>query len=123
MTSELRDRSKDTKLNFETLQKLRHLAGKLIPIPDILQASIKTVGSIMDMNNICDLERKGFRKDQTINLAYKKSQTPYHLKAFQTRLESYLASCHVLQSRIENMTKFVSTVHCLVYISNYLRLR
>ncbi|KUJ18809.1 uncharacterized protein LY89DRAFT_780813 [Mollisia scopiformis] len=105
MTSELRDRSEYTMLNFETLQQLRHLAGKLIPIPTILQASIKTLRSIAEMSSTLDL---GFQTSPSSNIMLRKSKSSYHLRAFQNRLESYLESCYVLQSRIENMTKFLA---------------
>lgn len=110
MTSELRDRNEYTMLNFETLQKLRHLAGKLIPIPTILQASIKTLKSITDMNNTIEKERVEDGEFVSVGVPSRVSRTSYHLKVFENRLESYLASCHVLQARIENMTKFVSAL-------------
>lgn len=109
MTGELRDRNEYTMLNFETLQKLRHLAGKLIPIPTILQASVQTLKAIMDMKNIIQKEgiEEGFG---AIGVSSRVNKTSYHLKAFESRLKGYLASCYVLQARIENMTKFVSAV-------------
>ncbi|KAH7350699.1 hypothetical protein BKA65DRAFT_243414 [Rhexocercosporidium sp. MPI-PUGE-AT-0058] len=102
MTSELRDREEYTMLNFDTLQTLRHLAGKLIPIPAILQASIKTIKSISAM-----VITLGTTTDLT-RTAPESRKTQYHLQLCQSRLESYLESCYVLQARIENMTKFLA---------------
>jgi len=109
MTSELRDREAYTMLNFETLQTLRHLAGKLIPIPTILRASIKTLKSIKDMDD--GLRSMSSQSNTSKSGSSRQTQTVNHIKAFEYRLESYLESCHVLQARIENMTKFVSRHH------------
>ena len=87
MTSELHDREEYTTLNFNTLQTLRHLAGKLIPIPAILQASIKTINSIQCMNNMLG------SASEDANATSKIAKTTYHLQSFEHRLQSYLASC------------------------------
>jgi hypothetical protein len=94
MTTELRD---DRGLNFDTLQTLRHLASKLIPIPTMLQSSIATVASIHAMSVL-----SGASAD-----AQKVAETAYHLALCSSRLQSYVATAEVLQKRIENMTKFV----------------
>lgn len=94
MTIELRD---DHGLNFDTLQTLRHLASKLIPIPTMLQSSIATIASIQAMNTLL-----GDSAD-----AQKVAETAYHLASCSSRLQSYVATAEVLQKRIENMTKFV----------------
>ena len=95
MTTELRD---DHGLNFDTLQTLRHLASKLIPIPTMLQSLMSTVASIQAMNRTL-----GDSRD-----AQKLAETAYHLTSCLSRLQSYVATAEVLQKRIENMTKFVS---------------
>jgi hypothetical protein len=94
MTTELRD---DHGLNFDTLQTLRHLASKLIPIPTMLQSFIATIASIQTMNTLL-----GDSAD-----AQKVAETAYHLASCSSRLQSYVATAEVLQKRIENMTKFV----------------
>lgn len=95
LTSDLQDSEEYTTFNFNTLQTLRHMTGKLIPIPTILEASIKTVASLKKMN-------------ETMSPTGEVAKREYHLQAYESKLESYLASCLVLQARIENMTKFVS---------------
>jgi hypothetical protein len=109
MTSELRDREAYTMLNFETLQTLRHLAAKLIPIPAILRSSIKTLKSIKAMDG--RFRSMGAQSNTCETSSPIQTKTSNHLNAFECRLESYLESCHVLQARIENMTKFVSGQH------------
>jgi len=94
MTTELRD---NQGLNFDILQRLRHLASKLIPIPTMLQSFIATIASIETMNNLL-----GDSAD-----AQKVAETAYHLASCSSRLQSYVATAEVLQKRIENMTKFV----------------
>lgn len=94
MTTELRD---DHGLNFDTLQTLRHLASKLIPIPTMLQSLMSTVASIQDMNRTLGSSRD----------AQRIAETAYHLTSCSSRLQSYVATAEVLQKRIENMTKFV----------------
>jgi len=44
------------------------------------------------------------------NATSKIAKTTYYLQSFEHRLQSYLASCQVLQTRIENMTKFVCSI-------------
>jgi hypothetical protein len=95
MTAELKD---DRGLNFETLQDLRHLESKLIPIPSMIQCSISTLSSIQAMNN----KLGGHAGSSTT------AETAYHLASCSSRLQSYVATAEVLQKRIENMTKFVS---------------
>ena len=97
MTTELRD---DHGLNFDTLQTLRHLASKLIPIPTMLQSLLCTVASIQAMNG--GLGASGDPQRQ--------AETAYHLTSCASRLQSYVATAEVLQKRIENMTKFVGVV-------------
>ncbi len=94
MTTGLRE---DHGLNFDTLQTLRHLASKLIPIPTMLRASISTIASIQAMNN----KLTGSEENQKV------AETAYHLASYSSRLQSYVATAEVLQKRIENMTKFV----------------
>lgn len=98
MTSELLDSEDYTTFNFDTLQTLRHLAGKLIPIPTMLKSSINTIKSIKLMHETLAVARS----EQSCS-----SKALYHLQAYESRLEGYLAACLVLQARIENMTKFV----------------
>jgi hypothetical protein len=106
LTSELRDREAYTMLNFETLQTLRHLAAKLIPIPMILRASIKTLKSIKAMDDT--LRSMGSHSETGLS---RQTKTANQLTSIEYRLESYLEGIHVLQARIENMTKFVSSPH------------
>jgi hypothetical protein len=105
MTSELHDGEEYTTLNFETLQTLRHMAGKLIPIPAILEASLKTVAAIKTMNSILSSQPE---MDSSPEASPELFRTSSQLSAFEVRLQSYLATCLVLQARIENLTKFVS---------------
>jgi len=95
-------------LNFETLQTLRHLAAKLIPIPMILRASIKTLKSIKAMD---DTLRSMGSHSNTSDTGLSRQTKTAILTSIEYRLESYLEGYHVLQARIENMTKFVSRHH------------
>jgi hypothetical protein len=104
MTIELCD---DHGLNFDTLQTLRHLASKLIPIPTMLQSSIATIASIQAMSI-----QSGGSADM-----HKVAETAYHLASCSSRLQSYVATAEVLQKRIENMTKFVSRELSKMYTS------
>jgi len=81
------------------------MAGKLMPIPSVLQASIKTILAIKAMNKLFAAPRSEAVPPASLSNAEK---TAYHLENCEIRLQSYLASCGVLQARIENMTKFVS---------------
>jgi hypothetical protein len=92
MTADLKD---DRGLNFETLQALRHLESKLIPIPSMIRCLISTLSSIQAMNK--KLSNPGTT-----------AETAYHLASCSSRLKSYIATAEVLQKRIENLTKFVS---------------
>src|SRR5271155_3024912 len=103
MTTELRDHHG---LNFDTLQTLRHLASKLIPIPTMLQSSITTIASIQAMNILL-----GDSVD-----AQKVAETAYHLASCSSRLQSYVATAEVLQKRIENMTKFVGRETSILHL-------
>ena len=85
-------------LNFDTLQSLRNLAAKLIPVPAILRASIATLKSIQSMNE----SLPGPRDERRVK------ETAQHLNGYLARLEEYIESTSVVQQRIENMTKFVS---------------
>lgn len=96
MTTELREQYG---LNYDTLQTLRHLASKLIPIPTMLESSIATITSILAMNNQLLGSLGGARRV---------AETAYHLGSCSSRLQGYLAATEVLQKRIDNMTKFVS---------------
>lgn len=101
MTSKLRERE----LNFETLQTLSHLAGKLIPIPAILQASASTIVSIREMNErLRKLDRE--RPLSQVELL-RMDKTEHHLYVTESRLKGYLAGFQVLHGRIENLKKFV----------------
>lgn len=94
-TTELRDNG----LNFDTLQILRHLASKLIPVPKMLESLIATVASIQDMNN---------RLLESTGVSRRVAETAYHLGSCSSRLQGYLVAAEMLQKRIDNMTKFVS---------------
>jgi hypothetical protein len=96
MTTELRD---DHGLNYDTLQTLRHLASKLIPIPAMLESSISTITSVQAMNNQLLGSSGG---------AQRVAETAYHLGSCSSRLQGYIAATEILQKRIDNMTKFVS---------------
>ncbi|KAF4629741.1 hypothetical protein G7Y89_g8405 [Cudoniella acicularis] len=102
MTTELRDRE----LNFETLQTLSHLAGKLIPIPAILEASARTIVSIREMNKrLASFDREPeLSQEELLRIA----KTGHSLQATESRLQSYLASFQVLHARIENLKKFLA---------------
>ncbi|KAH6682672.1 hypothetical protein B0J14DRAFT_673055 [Halenospora varia] len=102
MTSKLRERE----LNFETLQTLSHLAGKLIPIPAILQASASTIVSIREMNErLRKLDRE--RPLSQVELL-RMDKTEHHLYVTESRLKGYLAGFQVLHGRIENLKKFLA---------------
>jgi hypothetical protein len=96
LTTELRD---DNGLNYDTLQMLRHLASKLIPVPKMLESLIATIASIQDMNKQL-LGSSGVSR--------RAAETAYHLGSCSSRLQGYLVAAEVLQKRIDNMTKFVS---------------
>jgi hypothetical protein len=100
MTSDLRDREDYLGMNFSTLQTLRHLAAKLIPIPAILRNTISIVTALQTMNN----SLPGPHDERRV------TETAYHLTACHSRLEGYISATDVLQQRIENMTKFVSDI-------------
>jgi hypothetical protein len=99
-TSDLRDREDYLGMNFSTLQTLRHLAAKLIPIPAILRNTISIVTALQTMNN----SLPGPHDERRV------TETAYHLTACHSRLEGYISATDVLQQRIENMTKFVSDI-------------
>lgn len=107
MTSELRDRD----LNFETLQTLSHLAGKLIGIPPILRASIKTIKSI---KRTCEPLKAKCSAPSSSKPAWK--LTAYHLRAIEGRLGSYLEACMALHGRVKNVKKFVSRVAAAILL-------
>jgi len=98
MTSDLRDREDYLGMNFNTLQALRHLAAKLIPIPAILRNTISIITALQTMNN----SLPGPHDEQRV------AETAYQLKACSSRLEGYISATDVLQQRIENMTKFLA---------------
>lgn len=99
-------------MTFETLQTLRHLAGKLIPIPEILTSTISTISSIQSMNDrLLILMKAGAGKNNIASSDNddRLTETSYHLASYASKLQSYIATAEVLQKRIENMTKFVSS--------------
>ncbi len=97
-TADLEDTLKEDRgLNFRTLQNIRNLNAKLIPVPSMIQSLLSTLSSIKDMNDRLDKEAE-FGK------------TSYHLASCSSRLQSYCATAEVLQKRVENMTKFVSRI-------------
>jgi len=95
-TADLEDTLKEDRgLNFRTLQNIRNLNAKLIPIPNMIQSLLSTLSSIKDMND--KLGNQG-----------EFAKTSYHLASCLSRLQSYCATAEVLQKRIENMTKFLA---------------
>jgi hypothetical protein len=96
ITADLEDTLKEDRgLNFRTLQNIRNLNAKLIPIPGMILSLLSTLSSIKDMND--ELGNKG-----------EFAKTSYHLASCSSRLQSYYATAEALQKRIENMTKFVN---------------
>jgi hypothetical protein len=97
-TADLEDTLKEDRgLNFRTLQNIRNLNAKLIPIPNMIQSLLLTLSSIKDMND--KLGNHG-----------EFAKTSYYLASCSSRLQSYCATAEVLQKRIGNMTKFVSRI-------------
>jgi len=87
-------------MTFNTLQSLRHLEEKLLPLPAIFRATMATIAALAEMND--SLMKARPERDPKL------AEVSYQLAALSSRLQGHLASTEIMGKRIRSVIKLVA---------------
>ena len=97
LTMDLEDNA-EYRLSFETLQSLRHLADKVLPLIAFLQASITTIERI----DLSYRDRKELGKTEDLRV-----EGAARLSYYSCQLQGNLRSAEILQQRVQGILDLV----------------
>jgi hypothetical protein len=98
LASDIEDRA-DYTLTFNTLQSLRHLEEKLIPLPAIFRATMTTMAVLTEMNDSI-LKARPEPDPRLVGVSCR-------LATLSAGLEGHLASVGIMQKRVRSVIELV----------------